>query len=202
MPDREFGMFTPTEAAYTKPGAYGVATKAEATKRGAYLGSLEQYYSELEERKTEFGKGLAWEKEKWGEEVGLRETEMEMMEDWYAKQYELGGRGYETQLAIARIGARVTGEGSRGAFEPYLTTSESEKKAGGIPLDWLSEQMKAMRTPVQEQFSAVYKAPEKSAQKVWEEYISAPAAGMSKGYGDYDRYQTPIAYPEKEFKNA
>ena len=191
MPDREFGMFTPTEAAYTKPGAYGVATKAEATKRGAYLGNLEQYYSELEERKSEFGKGLAWEKEKWGEEVGLRETEMEMMENWYEKQYELGGRGLETQLRIARIGARVTGEGSRGAFEPYRTTSESEEKAGGIPLDWLSEQMKAMRTPVQGQFSAVYRAPEKSSQEVWEEYISAPAAGMSKGYGTEETHRSP-----------
>lgn len=192
MPDREFGMFTPTEAAYTKPGAYGVATGAEATKRGAYLGSLERYYSELEERKSEFEKGLGWQKERWGEEVGLRKSQMEMMEDWYEKQYELGMKGFETQLTTARIGARATGEGSRGAFEPYRTTSELERLgAGQVPLEWLGRQLELQRSALTRRTEPATAAKTKSELTDWDRYISTPAAGMSKGYGTEETYRSP-----------
>jgi len=56
----DIGMFLPGESAYQKPGTYDDALRAEAVKSASYLASMDQFYANLEEAKSEFGQTLAF----------------------------------------------------------------------------------------------------------------------------------------------
>lgn len=145
MPNGEYGTFLPTEAAYTKPGAYGVAARTEATKRAAYLSSMDQFYAQLEEVTREFEKIFGLKEKEFGlrerelegleeyrgEELGLRREELGVTKDWYQKQFQMGMKA-------------TRGEGRE--FEPYRTTSElGREEPAGVPLDWLGRQLQEGR---------------------------------------------------------
>lgn len=53
MATSEFGMFLPSESAYTKPGGYESSQRGEAMKRGSWLAQLDQFYEELEFKEKE-----------------------------------------------------------------------------------------------------------------------------------------------------
>ena len=76
----EFGMFTPTEAAYTKPGGYESAQRGEAEKRGSWLAQLDQFYEELEQQK-EYQDSM----------IELKQQELMQRERQYEPSY--GGAG-------------------------------------------------------------------------------------------------------------
>ena len=146
MPKRDVGIFTPTEAAYTRPGTYETAVRAEATKRGTYLSQMDQFYAELETMEKQFGEKLAFEEKRL---VSEEKRAGELLE-WYGEQ-ETGRLGLERERItsgerIARIGGRAAGRQAvtGGAFEPYRTTSELKGEEEPISMDWLTEQMQRM----------------------------------------------------------
>lgn len=151
MPNGEYGTFLPTEAAYTKPGAYSVAARTEATKRAAYLSSMDQFYAQLEEvtrefektfglKEKEFGlkeKELAGLEEFRGEELGLRKEELAATREWYQMQYTLGlrGIGQEREEAAGKL-----------ALGKEQLKAKAKKEPAGVPLDWLSKQLQTRET--------------------------------------------------------
>jgi len=70
----DIGMFLPGESAYQKPGTYDDALRAEATKSASYLASMDQFYANLEEAKSEFGQTLAFKKKELAQNKELGEA--------------------------------------------------------------------------------------------------------------------------------
>lgn len=191
MPNGEYGTFLPTEAAYTKPGAYGVAARTEATKQAAYLSSMDQFYAQLEEvtrefdktfglKKKEFGlreKELAGLEEFRGEELGLRREELTAQKEWYGMQYKLGLKGISAEKEMAEEARGVDSTETEYSFQRERREREAREGAApaGIPLDWLSQQLQGGGAAVPSG------APREASTRpsAWEEYISSPPTGYS-----------------------
>lgn len=136
----EYGTFTPTESAYTKPGAYKASVLAEATKRGSYLSAMDQFYAQLDQLEKQFEESLSFKRK----QLASEETRQENLLDWYREQ-EAGRLGLaqeqmQTQKYIAGMGTRKSDAELR--REAAMWNVEPEEKAGEeIPLSWLSEQI-------------------------------------------------------------
>jgi len=175
---REFGIFTPTEAAYTKPGGYKAALGAEAQKRAAYLSSMDQFYAELEEMKSEFEKtyelkerGLELEERRFEEMSAYEEAMIGIQKE------QIEAQRYGTRMSYkAAIGGDTSLTG--GQFQPFVHTSDrpKEPEEEEIPLSWLSEQIRGgyVSEPTRSA-SDEYMA----ALREWE----ATGSGMSQGFG-------------------
>lgn len=59
----DIGMFNPAESLYSKPGAYEEMLRGEATKRAAYLSSMDQFYENLAEAQRQFNETLSFKTE-------------------------------------------------------------------------------------------------------------------------------------------
>lgn len=166
MPNGDYGIFTPTETAYIKPGTYETAVRAEATKRGTYLSQMDQFYAELETMEKQFGEKLAFEEKR----LASEERRAGELLEWYGEQ-ETGRLGLErerigAQKYLGRLGARGAGREAvtGGAFEPYRTTSELRGEEEPISMDWLTEQMQRMFPTA---------GAETTGPSAWEEYSAA-----------------------------
>lgn len=102
MSTSEFGMFLPTESAYTKPGAYGTSQRGEAMKRGTWLSQLDQFYEELEAQK-EYQDNM----------IQLRREEIAQKERFYAGGGYGGGGG-------GGAGSYGGGGGSGGGYGNFM----------------------------------------------------------------------------------
>lgn len=83
MPYPDFGLFLPPEEAYSKPGSYTEALRAEGTQRAAYLSTMDQFYAQLEESQRQFDELLP-----------LRVRELDIAEQGVAVQDAAGARSY------------------------------------------------------------------------------------------------------------
>jgi len=106
------GLFLPSEAAYSKPGTYEDALRAEAQKQAAYLSSMDQYYAELEESTRQFNETMAWSQEsfklaadakRWETEETLKmqSRDIEQRRDASEMQYELGVKDIASKERIS-----------------------------------------------------------------------------------------------------
>lgn len=133
----DIGLWTPAESQYAKPGSYEDALRAEAMRSANYLSSMDQFYANLEEAKSEFGqtldfknRQLAQEKELGLKGIGIQQQQVDINKDvaeWNrefqqgelkAKQDELTFKGQEleagNELAQKRLDwlEESTGTGS------------------------------------------------------------------------------------------
>ena len=108
----EVGMFLPAESAYGTPGAFSQALRAEATKRAAYLSSMDQFYAGLEESKRQFEETMAFREESWEDEMGLKRSELALQKRLGIGNLLLG----MFQAKSGRIAARRTGRGGEGIY--------------------------------------------------------------------------------------
>lgn len=168
----EYGIFTPSEAAYAGPGQFEKMVLGEAIKRGTYLSQMDQFYAQLEEMEREFTeklgleeRRLGFEEKKWGEELGwLREQE--------AGRLGLAREQTEAQKYIARLGAG----GGKSVAEKRREAAGWNVPAGGkategeVPLSWLSEQLGRLYPEAGGAGTTEYGAPS-------EIYFSNPALG-------------------------
>lgn len=136
----EYGVFTPTEAAYVGPGDFERAVLGEAVKRGSYLSQMDQFYAQLEEMEKEFTermaleeKKLGFEERKWGEELAwLKEQEAGRLG---VEEKKVEAERYRTRLAYGKTDA----EKRREAAGIFATPAKATE--GTVPLSWMTEQM-------------------------------------------------------------
>lgn len=135
----DIGMFLPGEAQYTKPGTYDQALRAEAAKTAMYLSSMDQFYANLEEAKSEFGQTLAFKEKALAQEKELSTRGLDIQEEQVAlnreelawrKQYQQGLLDYQNanleagvDLTKQRLDMLNEAQGTSGTQVPQLVPS-------------------------------------------------------------------------------
>jgi len=104
----DIGIFTPAESAYSKPGMYGDALRAEAAKRANYLSQMDQFYAQLEESQRQFDEMLEFKESQWEEELAFRRDRMSLEEEWHEDEMALKSR----ELNIASRAQRAQASSS------------------------------------------------------------------------------------------
>lgn len=124
----DLGFMAPREAYYTGPRGRTDVARVEATKRAAYLSSMDQFYAGLEESERQFdiGTRLAEERQEWEEEYGTRVLDIEEAGLEWREEY--GTRELDIRESIAKW----TEEIQEREFEWRAEFGEAE-------LDWRKE---------------------------------------------------------------
>jgi hypothetical protein len=137
----DIGIFNPAESAYSKPGAYDDALRADAVKRASYLAMMDQFYEQLDETKREFDQTLTFKQsalaqDKWiaEQQIGLSKEELQLKREQGSADLALRSRMLDETIrsdqaneSIKRldINSRTSSEGSEDrAFdflEKYMT---------------------------------------------------------------------------------
>ena len=126
----DIGVFTPAESAYTRPGMYSDALRAEAAKRANYLSQMDQFYAQLEESQRQFDEMLEFKESQWEEELAFRRDRMALEDTWHDDTVTLKRR--EIDIASRAQRAQVSSSADQLDFlrdmmkEPFTgTTSRS-----------------------------------------------------------------------------
>ena len=103
MKTRDYGLFLPAESMYD-PEERRSAESGLATQKAAYESQMDSFYTELAAKLGMFEKELGFEKEKWGDTVGLEEKRLSLDE-------LLGMRGLDIDEAYKTGALGVEREG-------------------------------------------------------------------------------------------
>lgn len=87
----DFASFRPSESAYTGPGEFEETQRNIALEKASYLSSMDQFYTDIEERGREFDLTLAFEKER-----------QAFTEEAWQMEYEENIREFDIQAALRR----------------------------------------------------------------------------------------------------
>lgn len=94
------GIFQQSESAYAQPGEYEATQRNIALEKASYLSSMDQYYTDLEERQREFDLSLEFEKEKWGEQLGFMEEQQAFEEEAWAAEFAESQEQFDVQANL------------------------------------------------------------------------------------------------------
>jgi hypothetical protein len=120
--------FRPSESAYSQPGEYEATQRNVALEKASYLSSMDQYYADLEERQREFDLTLSFEKEKWGDQMGLAWQQQEFEEGAWAQEFAESQEQFDVMAALQEEELELQ--------EEYLELY-AEQQAHGQQQDWI-----------------------------------------------------------------
>jgi len=157
----DIGIFTPTESAYTRPGTYGDALRAEAAKRANYLSQMDQFYAQLEESQRQFDEMLEFKESQWEEELSFRRDRMSLEDEWHDDAMALKNR--ELNLASRAQRAQASASADQLDFlrdmmkEPFTgTTSRSMAPQGYTDMYESDTGYTSEQTPVKQEEGSNY----------------------------------------------
>lgn len=122
----DFASLLPAEAYYTGPKGRMDVGRAEATKKAAYLSSMDQFYAQLEEMERQFDVTAGLQREAFEFETGER---FEWEKEYGREELELKGEDIEVRERVGLAGPRAAS-----------ATAQWGYKLGMEELDWKREE--------------------------------------------------------------